>query len=431
MPLPFYSTIPPEVREDYKQQQKAKKLQKLKEEWRFDLEPIFDIKHIEKKKHILDGLVGNIYASGLDKIRQLKQENPNIKIIYVSEHLSEQDFVEEQKLFYREGLELPGIFGGINLLVLGLTQPTVLFGKPIIVDLKKCGLIGINRQLLDGKGEKNSAYRKVYLEFLLGNKEVDSIFNRHDTLIFNYGRTKDGKVRNYDFHTLDSFHQVSLRNPEYNHVVVPISVSQTRCIEDSSFKFQDSIKNSHLPFIDSLAEHYKWANDVKTSWKKHVDKIGAIGDIGNFLTFYLKNQPRGDIHFDFAEPIPAAEYKKNQTNELKTKITTEINSMIRAAPTNLLAHILKYYPEEYVTNDKLYSRMTELRRLLPETLPLSRQAEELDDMQVVEIGKDILMKKRHNGALKLKGQAYRINKDSFLLTYYTNRIAHHHLPIIR
>ncbi|MGV8169518.1 MAG: hypothetical protein ACP5N3_05680, partial [Candidatus Nanoarchaeia archaeon] len=230
-------------------------LEKKIEGWLKDLEPTQDTSYVLSKKNMLNRLNDGVYTSGLEELKKLKKD-PKTRIMYVSEHLSEQDFFEIPKLFYREDIAIPATFAGINLLVNGLTKPFFLIRHPLIIDFKKSGTIVIDRNLLQNKGKINSAYKKIYLEFLNGVDEKEEeeikkrkgVFANHDTLIFNYGRSRDGKVRPYEFHTLSSFHHHSFKHPELTHLIVPIGITLERTIEDSSFDVQNFIKNSRLPW---------------------------------------------------------------------------------------------------------------------------------------------------------------------------------------
>lgn len=400
-----------------------------KKEWLSNLEPTIDSEYLSSQQNFLDALREDVFSSGLEKVKELKKTG-NSRIMYVSEHLSEQDFIEEVKLFITEKIPLPAVFGGSNLLVRGITKPGFFINNPLVINLQKGGLISIERELLFGKGEESSAYKRLFVQFLEGTENIQSIFSRNDTLIFNYGRSRDGKVRNYEFHTLGAFHNHSLKETTLDDVIFPISISMERCIEDNSFQFQNFIKKSRLPIIKELSKNYKWAESLNNRWIKQTGKFGAVADIFSFLVFYLRNQPRGEIYFDFGNPIKPGEYSKRDRPLLMQAITSEIHKNTRITPVSLISSILKAHPESTIYKAELEEKINFARAKIPgEILTSVYLSNSYSDEEVLNRGMLFLQKKRKYPAVRYdkKNQKYNIEKDSFLIEYYSNRILHHNL----
>jgi glycerol-3-phosphate O-acyltransferase len=410
--------------------------EKLIAQWKYNLEPIFDMNYLASKKNMLASLNDGVFTSGLEAVRNLSKDKDK-RILFVSEHLSEQDYIELDKFFYRENIELPAIFAGANLLVPGLTKPSFLIRKPIVLDIKKSGTIVINRNLFKPEKEGGSAaYKRLFIETLLwytdkdGNCE-EGIFNKMNTFIFNSGRSYDGKARNYDFPTLDLFHRNSLRNPQLEHIIIPISISLERCIEDTSFEIQHLIKNSRLPWVEKLSGKYSWAQSINENWIKQTGKWGAMADILSFLIFSFTHQPRGEIYLDFGEPIYVRDFGKGKEDDLKNKITGSINSNIRITPASLVSLIARAHSEDYISHKDLVKKLNITRKELPKNLLSNYLSNDNTDKEVLERATTFLNEKRIFKAVPYFPvvKTYLIRKQSFILNYYANRIEHYKIQM--
>jgi glycerol-3-phosphate O-acyltransferase len=402
-------------------------LEKLTQKWLHELNPSIDMQYMNSKANMLDKLHSGVLVSGIERVKEISRKE-NTTLLYVCEHLSEQDFFELPKLFNRENMELPGIFAGKNLYVPILTKPTLLVPKPLVLNFDKAGTIVIDRDLFKGKGKINSAYKRLYLNLLDGS--LDDITNsgtNHEslftkpTLTFLDGRSYMGYAREFKIHNVISFHNHALKNPEVQHIINPVSITNERTIEDTSFSLQSFIKSQRPKFITS--------------------KVAALADIASFFWFYFRKQQRGEIYLDFSEPINVSEYSKRDRADLIKKVTESVNDNIRITPVSLVSTILKYYPKRNISKTELLEKIHTARGNIPENLPLSTyMMHEKTDEEVLARALLFLNKGRIPKTLPYRSKifmhfyhynedrdVYRIHKKSTLIKYYSNRIAHHNI----
>ncbi len=241
------------------------------------IEDLIDEKYYQlEEKRVTDYL--NKVFSGIEikGIENIVDEDSNI--IIVPTHRSELDQILVGYTMYKKKNKIMKFLGGKNLFIPGITTP--LIGKTLLMDIRKIGVIAVDRKLITSNREYIKGFKK-----LLTNSDL----NKYPIFVtIQDGRTKDGFVKEAETGLLKLVCN-ALKTSSKKTYIYPATIDYSRVFEDWTFKKNIKNKERFPPPIAGLLNALMDIYAIAKTPNKYEVEPKAYLTIGNPIVYDKKN----------------------------------------------------------------------------------------------------------------------------------------------